>query len=45
MCGVGYATFDWKWLFQNMEINTIKSESRDGLRLMQTKEFMQSNHL
>ena len=37
MCGVHYATFDWKWLFQNMEIGTIKSESRDGLLINANK--------
>lgn len=31
MCGVNYASFDIKWLFQNIEIGRIKSEDRDGL--------------
>lgn len=31
MCGVNYASFDIKWLFQNIEIGKIKSEDRDGL--------------
>ena len=32
MCGVNYASFDFKWLFQNIEIGKIKNEgNRDGL--------------
>ncbi|MHA2017963.1 MAG: HD domain-containing protein [Promethearchaeota archaeon] len=32
MCGVTYASFDIKWLFKNIEVDTIKSENdREGL--------------
>jgi HD superfamily phosphohydrolase len=31
MCGVNYASFDIKWLFQNIEIGKINSENRSGL--------------
>ncbi len=31
MCGVNYASFDIKWLFQNIEIGRINSDDRDGL--------------
>ncbi|MFW5700501.1 MAG: HD domain-containing protein [Cyclobacteriaceae bacterium] len=32
MCGVNYASFDIKWLFQNIEIGEIENEgNRDGL--------------
>ncbi len=32
MCGVNYASFDLKWLFQNIEIGEIKTENdREGL--------------
>jgi len=32
MCGVTYASFDIKWLFKNIEVDTIKSENnRKGL--------------
>jgi len=32
MCGVNYASFDYKWLFQNIELGEIKNENnRKGL--------------
>jgi HD superfamily phosphohydrolase len=38
MCGVKYATFDWKWLFLHMEIGKISTEhNRDGLIINATK--------
>lgn len=37
MCGVQYAKFDWKWLFQNMEIGRIEAEQRDGLLINANK--------
>jgi uncharacterized protein len=37
MCGVNYATFDIKWLFQNIEIGEISSEERECLIIDATK--------
>jgi len=46
MCGVTYASFDIKWLFQHMEIDKIKSENgRDGLVVNAKKEYMLWNRL
>lgn len=37
MCGVIYASFDWNWLFHNIQIDEIKSENRKGLIIDATK--------
>jgi uncharacterized protein len=38
MCGVKYATFDWKWLFLHMEVGKIPSEeNRHGLVINASK--------
>lgn len=37
MCGVSYASFDYKWLFQNIEIAQISTEQREGLVINASK--------